>query len=68
MACSAYCARFFNANAADDDPWYSALSAAFKKHNMEVMMVLVIRVMPICWKNDVNVTNHDTMVDDMTVG
>ena len=23
-------------NAADDDPWYSALSAAFKKHNLEV--------------------------------
>ena len=35
-----------NTFAADDDPWYSALSAAFKKHNLEVLM-MVIMVMVI---------------------
>ena len=30
-------------NAADDDPWYSALSAAFKKHNLEVLMMMFIK-------------------------
>ena len=29
-------------NTADDDPWYSALSAAFKKHNLEVKTILLI--------------------------
>ena len=33
-----------NTFAADDDPWYSALSAAFKKHNLQVLIMLMIVV------------------------
>ena len=33
-----------NTLAADDDPWYSALSAAFKKHNLQVLIMLMIVV------------------------
>ncbi len=29
-------------NPADDDPWYSALSAAFKKHKLEVLLTKVM--------------------------
>ena len=37
---------FMMTNPADDDPWYSALSAAFKKHKLEVLvMVMSIKIM-----------------------
>ena len=38
------CHLIIKTNAADDDPWYSALSAAFKKHNLEVEILLSILV------------------------
>ena len=36
-----------NTLAADDDPWYSALSAAFKKHNLQVLIMLTMVIMGI---------------------